>query len=319
MPAAAPSLAFLFPGQGAQTPGFLRVLPAHPHVAATLDEASEALGMPAGSLDSSEALRSTVAVQLATLIAGVATARALRAEGIEPDAVAGLSIGTFGAAVTCGTLAFHDALRLARFRAECMERAYPHGYGLAAISGLTERELARRIEQVRKASSDAGAAFIANVNAPRQIVVAGSDAALDALMAAVRQNGARKVQRLAVAVPSHCALLEGAAAQLIEAFANVPLAAPRIPYIDNRGGRAIHTADGIRADLATNLARPVRWHDGTCVLYEMGARLFLEMPPGHALSDLARDAFPDARAVAMDGASLESIAQLIRPATTRAP
>jgi malonate decarboxylase epsilon subunit len=185
-----------------------------------------------------------------------------------------------------------------------MERAYPHGYGMAAITGLTERHVERLIRPI-------DGAYLANINAPTQLVIAGSDTALDTAMAAARQAGARTVRRLDVAVPSHCALLQDAAAQLAKAAGGVKLEPPRIPYIGNRGGRELHTADAIRDDLATNLAYPVRWHDATCVLYELGTRRFLELPPGHTLTDLAREAFPDAHTLAMENQSPEAIARVL--------
>ena len=96
--------AFLFPGQGSQSPGLLHHLPEHSEVTRTILEASGILGLDLASIDNAEALRSTAAVQTALLIAGVATARALMAEQIHAAAVAGMSIGAFGAAVACGTL-----------------------------------------------------------------------------------------------------------------------------------------------------------------------------------------------------------------------
>ena len=113
-------VALLFPGQGAQTPGFLRRLPEHPAVSATLDEARQVLGVSLDELDSAAAFTSTAAVQLGTVIAGVATARALREAGVEADAVAGLSVGAFAAAVACGALSFADALPLVKLRGESM-------------------------------------------------------------------------------------------------------------------------------------------------------------------------------------------------------
>ncbi len=109
-------VALLFPGQGAQTPGFLRRLPQHPAVHTTLEEARQVLGQNLEGLDSITALEFTAAVQLGTVIAGVAIARALAADGLVPDAVAGLSVGAFAAAVACETLSFSDALRLVKLR-----------------------------------------------------------------------------------------------------------------------------------------------------------------------------------------------------------
>src|SRR5262249_19751349 len=135
------TLAFLFPGQGAQTDGVLHRLPDHPSTAATLSEASDVLGYDVLTLDTRAALESTVAVQIGMVVAGVALTRALAAEQLRPHVSAGLSVGAYPAAVSCGALEFADAVRLVRKRAELMEAAYPSGYGLAAIAGLTEQQV----------------------------------------------------------------------------------------------------------------------------------------------------------------------------------
>jgi malonate decarboxylase epsilon subunit len=171
------TVAFLFPGQGAQGAGLLHRLPQHPEVTRTLQEASDVLGLDVAALDDAEAMGSTAAVQPALLIAGVATARALLAEGVRPAAVAGMSVGAFGAAVACGTLSFADALPVVRLRGEWMQTAFPGSYGLAAIEGLDEDRVERMAAEIRNAGL---LLYVTNFNAPRQIVVAGSDAALAA-------------------------------------------------------------------------------------------------------------------------------------------
>ncbi|KIG01950.1 malonate decarboxylase subunit epsilon [Caballeronia concitans] len=308
-------IAYLFPGQGAQTPGFLHRLGGdrpHPGIARTLNEASDALGENVLALDTADALASTVAVQVALVVAAVAGARALADEGIEPEAVAGLSVGAYGAAVVCGAIAFADALKLVRLRATLMQNAYPHGYGMLAVLGLNETELARAI-------ADSGAdAYIGNLNAPRQIVVSGSDAALAQVRDIALSRGARKAERLCVSVPSHCVLLDDAAMQLTEAARDVRMGAPRIPYVGNRGARVLRHADAVREDLATNLRYPVRWHDSTVALSELGATVFVEMPPGQTLSQLATEALPDAAAIAMDASPAASVAARVRAACRRA-
>jgi malonate decarboxylase epsilon subunit len=264
------------------------------------------------ALDTADALASTVAVQVALVIAGVAAARALAEEGIEPEAVAGLSVGAYGAAVVCGAIAFDDALKLVRLRARLMQDAYPRGYGMLAVLGLNEREIARAI-------ADSGAdAYIGNLNAPRQIVVSGSDAALAQVREIALARGARKAERLCVSVPSHCVLLEKAAESLIDAARDVRIDTPRIAYVGNRGARVLRHADAIREDLATNLRYPVRWHDSTIALSELGAKIFVEMPPGQTLTSLLADALPGAPAYAMDAAPIGSIAARVRIARNRA-
>jgi malonate decarboxylase epsilon subunit len=188
-----------------------------------------------------------------------------------------------------------------------MERAYPQGYGMLAVSGLSERELDAAI-----ANAHTQAAYIANLNAPRQIVVAGADADLDRVRERALKAGARKAERLAVSVPSHCVLLDDAARELTEAANKIAFRAPSIPYISNRGARPLRQADAIRIDLATNLRYPVRWHDSTIVLGELGAQVFVEMPPGRTLTQLAEGALPGIAKVAVEQTSITSAAALIR-------
>jgi malonate decarboxylase epsilon subunit len=299
------TVAFLFPGQGAQTSGVLHPLPEHPAIHETLAEAGHLLQRDVLQLITEAALAPTTSVQLAILIAGVATTRALRAEGVSPDLVAGLSVGTFAAAVASGALRFAEALSLVSLRARLMEEAYPQGYGLAAIVGLSERRIREEIVTTCKEP-----VYVASINAPTEIVLAGSDAALTGAIAAAREAGARHAGRLAVAVPSHCPLLGSVAVALAEALAEVAVANPTIPYVGSRNARVLRDAAAVREELATNVAHTMRWHDATTMLHELGATLFLEMPPGDVLTELACDAFPRARARAMAHLSLRLAREL---------
>jgi malonate decarboxylase epsilon subunit len=290
------SVAFLFPGQGAQNEGLLHSLPQHPEVTRTIAEARTLVRQDIGALDSAEGLRSTAAVQTALLIAGVATARALMAENVLPAAVAGMSIGAFGAAVACGTLSFEDALPLVQLRGELMHAAFPNGYGLAFIEGLNEIRVGKLVEQIRTAKSPV---YLSNINAPQQIVIAGSDAALAAVIAQALRHSARRAERLPVSVPSHCPLLQPVADRLAKAMSTLPLRLPAMPYMSNRGGRALYDANAIREDLATSVAHPVRWFDALEVLRELGTNLFIEMPPGHVSTNLVAESIPGVRAISI--------------------
>jgi malonate decarboxylase epsilon subunit len=303
-------LAYLFPGQGAQSAGFLHRLPAHHAIRATLDEASQVLGADVLTLDTADALRSTVAVQLSLVIAGVAMTRQLAAEGLACEMSAGLSIGAYAAAVSCEALAFADALRMAKKRAELMEGAYPSGYGLSAISGLSEHEIEALTRETTGAAAER--VYIGNVNAPRQIVVAGSDTALEAFNERALAAGARKATRLDVSVPSHCELLAHAADELLAYGAAVPFRKPRSTYIGNRGGRPLHTADAIRDDLVSNMRHTVRWFDALSVMIERGATVLVEAPPGQVLTDIAKDAYPEVHALAASTIAHDKLAETIR-------
>jgi malonate decarboxylase epsilon subunit len=304
-------IAFLFPGQGSQTAGMLQALPDHPAVARTLDEISENLGREVRELDSAEALKSTVSVQVALLASGVAAGRALIAEGIAPEAVAGLSVGAFAAAVQAGVITLSDAVHLVRQRARTMEDLYPTGYGLAAIVGLTEAQVSQLVEA---ANTQQAPVYVGNINSPRQIVIAGSDQGVAKVLEAARTRGARKAERLDVSVPSHCPLLEPVAIALRASLRKMQLQPPALIYIGNVTGRALRTADAIAEDLASNIAHGVRWNDMAKVLEELGCGLFLEMPPGHVLSELAKEIVPEVRTLAMAESSLKHavrVAQLL--------
>jgi malonate decarboxylase epsilon subunit len=303
------SVLFTFPGQGAQKPGMLHALPDHPETARTLLDASDALGRDVLALDSEAALRSTVAVQLCLLVAGVAMARVLAAHEARPQMVAGLSIGAWPAA---GVLPFPDAVRLVELRGRLMEDAYPSGYGMTAIGGLTRQQLEPLVAQVHGPASPV---YVANLNAPRQIVIAGLDTALQAVAERALAQGAQRAERLAVAVPSHCELLDAQARTLDCAIDQVTLARPRITYISSSQARALFDARRIGADLAANMARPVLWADTVRHAWERGARLAVEMPSGSVLTRLAGPEFPDGVALSCESERLDSLVAAVRGAT----
>jgi len=301
---------FAFPGQGAQYPGLLSALPQTRAVRQVLEEAETHLHQPITALETAQALRSTRAVQLCLLIAGVASARWLAERGHQPHFVAGLSIGAYPAAVVAGALRFADALHLVARRAELMQHAYPQGYGLSAVNGLSRAEIDILLKQIHHPAQPL---YLANINAPRQFVLAGSDAALNILVHQAHALGASAVQRLAVSVPSHCPLLDNAAAQLAAAFAPVSLQRPKIAYLSSTQARWLREPAALAEDLAFNMAQPVQWHATMCSAYERGARLHLELPPGQVLTALARPVFASA-AIAVEGTHPDTLDYLLHEA-----
>lgn len=303
------SVLFTFPGQGAQKPGMLHALPTHPETVRTLEEASAALGQDVTALDTQAALRSTVAVQLCLLVAGVATARVLAAHEARPHMVAGLSIGAWPAAVVAEVLDFADALRLVALRARLMEEAYPSGFGMTAIGGLTARQLAPLIAAVHGPASPV---YLANLNAERQLVIAGAAAAMEAVAALALEHGALRAERLAVPVPSHCELLDAQARELAAATQAIVPRRPALTYISSSGARAMFDGRRILDDLAANMARPVLWADTLRHAWERGARLALEMPTGSVLTRLAELVFAEGRAMSCEGNRLDSVVAAVR-------
>jgi malonate decarboxylase epsilon subunit len=295
----------LFPGQGSQQPHMLHELVGNPAVDETLSEVSEVLNLDVLTLDTPEASQSAVSIQLVILTAGVATARALQKSGLAPLAVAGLSIGAFSAAVAADSISLADALRLVRSRAEQMEQLYPTGYGLSAIVGLSET-------QVDAVKTKEYPVFVGNINAPRQIVIAGSNEGMEQVLQKARARGARKAERLDVPVPSHCSLLQPVADSLRNQLQSISVKDPKAIYLANVNARAVRTAQGVAKDLADNIAHGVRWHDATTVACELGCELFLEVPPGHALSDLARENLPGIHAHAITTETFDRLLNLAR-------
>lgn len=297
-----------FPGQGAQRAGMLHDLPAHPAVEAVLAEAESVLAVRVADMDSAQALTSTVWTQLSLLISGVAMTRCLDAHDARPDAVAGLSIGAYAAAVAAGVLSFGDALGLVRLRGELMAQAYPHGYGMTAILGLDRKGLEPLVQQVCTPEQPV---FLANFNAPAQIVIAGSDAAMARASSLALDAGAQAARRVAIHVPSHCSLLDDAARGLAQAMAGVTLSPPTLRYFSASKARELRDPRHIADDLAYNMATPVRWHETMLLAQASGARLVVEAPPGDVLTRLAPPVFADGIALATDRARVDSVVAIM--------
>ena len=290
---------FTFPGQGTQHEGMLQNLPG-----TELAQARDVLGAEVDTLDSSEALKHTRAVQLSLLIAGVAWARELERRGVAPDIVSGLSIGAYPAAVVAGALDFSDALTLVALRGDLMEQAYPHGYGLTAIMGLT-------LAQVESLVAGSGT-YIANLNAETQIVIAGPDDAMADVAKRAMAKGASKAPRLAVSVPSHCELLARPAQKLVEAFSHVTLSRPRYAYLSGSTGRVLWQPERIADDLAMNMARTVRWQEAVISANEREARLAIEMPPGGILTCLTRQAAWEGESISLERSGVDVAVHLAK-------
>lgn len=288
----------------------LHALPDHPVVASTLAEASDVLKYDVLQLDDAWALASTVAVQLCLLVAGVASARHLLDDGAVIDAVAGLSIGAYAAAVVSNAMAFDDAVRLVALRGKLMQDAYPSGYGMTAILGLEQGPLEAIIAAVHAPASPV---YLANYNAETQLVIAGSDAAMTRVAELAIDAGAPSAQRVAIAVPSHCPLLEDAAATLARAFTGVALRRPTMRYFSASAARELRDPSRIADDLAHNMAQPVRWHETMMLARACEMRLAVEMPPGNVLTRLGQQLFPDA--VALSQTPLDSVRVLIERET----
>ncbi len=284
------NLAFVFPGQGSQTLGMLAELASEFSVVGeTFHEASAGAGTDLWAISQDgpeETLNRTENTQPALLAAGVAVWRVWQELGGDtPAALAGHSLGEYTALVCAGSLSLADAARLVAERGRLMQAAVPQGVGaMAAILGGDDAQIAQVCAEV------AGGEVVApaNYNAPGQLVIAGNVAAVDRALTRLAELGVRKAVKLAVSVPSHCALMRDAADQLAQRFETLSWSAPKIPIIQNAEAKSYASIEEIRAALARQLYLPVRWTDSVRALAAGGATRVAECGPGKVLTGLLK-------------------------------
>lgn len=285
------AFAFVFPGQGSQSVGMLSAWGDHPAVRATLEEASAALGEDVARLigeGPKEALDLTTNTQPVMLTAGIANYRAWLAEGgAAPAIVAGHSLGEYTALVAAGSLALMDALPLVRLRAQAMQDAVPVGTGgMAAILGLDPAAVR---EGCAKAASESGEVVEAvNFNDPKQTVIAGSKAGVEAGCAVLKGMGAKRALPLPVSAPFHSSLMKPAAERLRERLATIDLKAPRIPVLNNIDVATPADPDAIRDALYRQAFGPVRWVELVQALKARGLTRVIECGPGKTLAGMVK-------------------------------
>lgn len=283
------TFAFVFPGQGSQSVGMLNAFADHPAVAATLAEASDALGQDIGKLIAegpAEELNLTTNTQPVMLTAAVAVYRAWQAAGgPTPTVVAGHSLGEYSALVAAGAIAFKDAVPLVRFRAKAMQEAVPVGEGgMAAILGLSD-------DDVRAACAEASVAGVVeavNFNAPAQVVIAGAKVAVEKACEIAKAKGAKRALPLPVSAPFHSSLLKPASDRLREYLANVTVNAPVIPVINNVDVAVVSDPAAIKDALVRQAASPVRWVETVQKMKGEGITRVVECGPGKVLAGLVK-------------------------------
>ena len=295
------SLAFVFPGQGSQSVGMLAELAAaHAEVQAAFEEASQGAGVDLWKLSAQgpeDQLNRTENTQPALLAASVAVWRVWqKLGGVQPAQLSGHSLGEYSALVCAGALSLHDAAALVAERGRLMQAAVPAGVGaMAAILGGDDAQIAAVCEGVAQGQVVAPA----NFNSPGQLVIAGNVEAVDRALAKLAELGVKKAIRLAVSVPSHCALMRGAADRLGERMAAIDWRQPSIPVIQNAEARSYTTIEDIRGALQRQLYLPVRWTECVQALAAGGAARIAECGPGKVLAGLIKriDKSIEARAI----------------------
>ena len=283
--------AFIFPGQGSQQVGMLAALAAHEStVVETLTEASDVLGFDVKAMvftGPAESLNTTENTQPILLACSIALWRLwLLHNGKRPDYVAGHSLGEYSALAAAGTLQFADALQLVRDRGRYMQKAVPEGEGsMIAVLGLDPSMVTALCAEI---AAEGEVLEPANINAPTQVVVAGSVRAIKRAADRFVSAGARRVIPLPVSVPSHCALMKTAARNLCEDLQAASMTAPLIPVVQNVSAKAESHVDTIRNNLVRQLYSPVLWVESVRALIGYGVRQCMECGPGKILAGLGR-------------------------------
>ena len=294
-------IAFLFPGQGSQKVGMGRSLAdEHAICRDTMAEADAALGEFLSRLcyeGPDDQLRLTENTQPAILAVSVAAARLLLSNGVRPSFMAGHSLGEYAAHVVAGTFSFADALRTVRRRGRYMQEAVPDGVGaMAAVLGLD-------LDGVQRACAEAAHGDVvspANINAPDQIVIAGTAPAVVRAGEGAKRLGAKRVVPLTVSAPFHCALMAPAQARLEPDLRALDVGDPRPPVVTNVDAEPAHDGAAAVEALIRQVAAPVRWTDVIHRLASEGVRDYVEVGPGNVLTGLLRKIDPTARGVSVD-------------------
>jgi len=260
-----------------------------PIIEKTFSEASNVLGYDLWHLcqnGPAEDLNQTTVTQPALLTASIALWRQwFVAGGQAPDYVAGHSLGEYSALVAAESLDFVDAIKLVQLRGELMQMAVPSGEGkMAAILGLEDDDVTAACAEA--ANGDVVSAV--NFNAPGQVVIAGSAAAVERAIEACKARGARKAMPLPVSVPSHCALMKGAAEELAKALDDVSFNDAVIPVIQNVTASVARDSDSLKSNLVKQLYSPVLWTDTVRKLVANDVQIAVECGAGRVLAGLAK-------------------------------
>jgi len=289
-------LAFTFPGQGSQRPGMGRPWTDHESWE-LVDEASELAGRDVAALlldAAAEELKDTRNAQLTTFVASLMVLDAVERLGIEPSYCAGHSLGEYTALTATGALGFYDGVRLVVERAAAMHDAGTAQPGtMAAVLGLDDDQVD---VACRRADEDV---WVANYNAPGQVVIAGSPAGVAAAGEHAKSLGAKKVMALAVSGAFHTPYMTAARERLRTAIAAADPRDTEVPVVANVDALAHHEGAEWGRLLSAQLSSPVRWKHGLLQLADLGVGDFAELGPGGVLTGMVKRTVTDARTISV--------------------
>ena len=289
--AQATKTAFVFPGQGSQKVGMLAELAEQFSVVRdTFAEASAALGFDLWQIaQSGEGLDQTENTQPVLLTASIALWRVwLELGGVAPKYLAGHSLGEYSALVAAEAMTLADAVKLVHLRGKLMQSAVPQGTGaMAAILGLADEKVIELCQKVNASAAGQGSVEAANYNAQGQVVIAGSTALVQQVMAEAKEQSGKAIA-LPVSVPSHCTLMKPAAEKFAEALEQTAIELPHLPVIQNVNAEIATDVAQLRQALTAQLYQSVQWTRTMQYLQDEGVQYVVECGPGTVLSNLAK-------------------------------
>ncbi|UDG81680.1 Malonyl CoA-acyl carrier protein transacylase [Candidatus Profftia lariciata] len=294
--------AMVFPGQGSQIVGMLSDLANNFVIVEQIfAEASDVLGYDLWKLvkeGPTEKLNITYHTQPALLASSIAIYYIWNQHnGLLPRIMAGHSLGEYSALVCAGVLDFKDAIYLVALRGKLMEEAVPAGTGvMAAILGLNYKIISNICTEL----TPKGKVFLANFNAPNQVVIAGYKDAVERASVACIAAGAKRVLRLQVTVPSHCAMMQSAAQKLSLALQKITFNIPKFAVINNVDVKVTFLPEEIRNALVCQMYSPVRWSESVKRMATEGVTHLLEIGPGNVLANLTKHIVTDMTATAIN-------------------
>ncbi len=305
-----PRVAYLFPGQGAQSVGMGRELfERSPAARGVFQEADDALGRSLTRVvfeGSEEELRRTVNAQPAIVTVSLACVKAMEEQlGVkampQPGLMAGHSLGEYTALAAAGVLDVGETVRLAQERGRLMQEACDLKPGtMAAIIGLDEMT----VQEITRQTGT----YVSNINTAEQIVISGELMAVARALDMATARGARKVIPLSVAGAFHSALMEPARAGLVEVLSGLKLRDPQIPIVANCSGRPLKTAEEVKQELISQVCGCVQWKQSIDYMVRRGVSDFIEIGPGKTLSGMVKRISQHARAVSVG--DMDSILKL---------
>ncbi|MHB1988425.1 MAG: ACP S-malonyltransferase [Acidimicrobiales bacterium] len=301
-------LAFTFPGQGSQRPGMGAPWQDHPSFE-LVEDASELTGRDVGELvlhADQQTLTRTNNAQLATFVMSLVVLDAAERLGLEPGICAGHSLGEYSALVAAGAMSLESGLHLVTERGAAMQHAAEESPGtMAAVLGLDDDGVE---SACLRAESDA---WVANYNAPGQVVIAGGAEAVAEAGRLAKELGAKKVLSIPVGGAFHTPLMAPARERLRKALADVTFRSPEPLVIANVDARAHAAASDWPRLLSAQLCSPVRWRQTVETLLSSGTQTFVELGPGGVLTGLARKMLPTAETIAVAVSSPEDLQHLV--------